>query len=138
MTGPNEDRLCSVSILSSDNTLPVLHEIRHALTRLLELDQETVIDLRNLPQRSAQINDLLNILSKGEVEARLNALGTSLIRETRFPGVWLIEHFNTDAQLIGRFIEVSHVPSLLPSQREDIQSGLQVLAEELGNTKPPG
>ncbi len=120
------------------NAVLILHEIRHALTTLLESGQETVIDLGNLPLGPAGINDLLNILGNGEVEAKLNALGTSLIRETRFPGVWLVEHFNTDEQPVGKFIEVTYIPSLLPSQREDIRSGLQVLAEELGNRSPDG
>jgi hydrogenase-1 operon protein HyaF len=116
------------------NAVLVLHEIRYALTRLLESGQETTIDLRNLPLGPVGINHLLDVLGNGEVEANLNALGTSRIRETRFPGVWLVEHFNTDEQPVGRFIEVTYVPSLLPSQPEDVRSGWQVLAEELGKT----
>ena len=116
---------------ATGNALPILHEIRHALLELLESGQETAIDLSALPLGPADETRLLEVLGNGELEARLNALGKSIIRETRISGVWLIEHFNADEQLMGRFIEVTYLPAILKSQPEDIRQGLAALTERL-------
>lgn len=115
----------------SGNTVPLLHEIRHALQRFLDAGEETIIDLQSLPMGSADAAQLLDALGPGEVEVRLTALGKSSIRETGIPGVWFIEHFNPESQCIGKFIEVTAVPEILKSQREDIQAGLDRLSEHL-------
>ena len=67
-------------------------------------------------------------LGAGEISAVLEAMGPSEIRETGYPGVWLVTHFNVDRQLMGKFIEITRVPDLLKSQDVDIADGLQRLA----------
>ncbi len=113
------------------NRLPLLHEIRHALSQLLETGQECVIDLQSLPIASAEEAQLLAALGNGEVEVQLNALGKSNIHETGLAGVWLVEHFNMDGQLVGKFIEITAIPAILKSQPEDIREGLEKLTDQL-------
>ncbi|HAJ92001.1 MAG TPA: hypothetical protein DCO71_05200 [Gammaproteobacteria bacterium] len=113
------------------NVQPLLHEIRHALVTLLDDGGSTVIDLRSLPLAPGEEQKLLDELGQGEVFARLQALGPSEIIETRYPGVWVVMHFNNDNEVIGKFIEVCDIPDLLRSQQEDIRQGLEQLQTQL-------
>ena len=113
------------------NVQPLLHEIRHALSQLLETGLETVIDLRGIPLAPGEETAIEQALGEGEVQAMLSALGPSEFRETSFPGVWVVTHYNRDAQIVGKFVEVARVPSLLTSQIEDIAAGLRRLEERL-------
>jgi len=113
------------------NVQPLLHEIRHALVTLLDDGGSTVIDLRSLPLAPGEEQKLLDKLGQGEVHARLQALGPSEIVETRYPGVWVVVHFNNDNEVIGKFIEVCDIPDLLRSQQEDIRQGLEQLQAQL-------
>jgi len=113
------------------NVQPLLHEIRHALVTLLDDGGSTVIDLRSLPLAPGEEQKLLDKLGQGEVHARLQALGPSEIVETRYPGVWVVVHFNNDNEVIGKFIEVCDIPGLLRSQQEDIRQGLEQLQAQL-------
>ena len=113
------------------NVQPLLHEIRHALVKLLDDGGNTVIDLRSLPLAPGEEQKLLDKLGQGEVTARLQALGPSEIVETRYPGVWVVVHFNNDNEVIGKFIEVCDMPRLLCLQQEDIRQGLEQLQAQL-------
>jgi hydrogenase-1 operon protein HyaF len=115
----------------TQNVQPLLHEIRHALARLLEEGRETVIDLRSIPLAPGEEAAIEQALGEGEVQATLSALGPSDFRETFYPGVWVITHYNRDDQIVGKFVEVAFVPSLLKSQTEDITAGLRRLEERL-------
>lgn len=113
------------------NVQPLLHEIRHALARLLEDGASTVIDLRSLPLAPGEEQQLLDELGHGEVYARLHLMGPTEIVETRYPAVWVVVHFNNDNEVIGKFIEVCSIPELLCSQPEDIRQGLEQLQSQL-------
>jgi hydrogenase-1 operon protein HyaF len=113
------------------NVQPLLHEIRHALVKLLDDGDTTVIDLRSLPLAPGEEQKLLDELGYGEVYARLHALGPTEIVETHYPGVWVVVHFNNDDEVIGKFIEVCDMPDLLRSQQEDIRQGLEQLQAQL-------
>lgn len=117
--------------LERGNALPILHEVRHALTRLVDDNEPTVIDLQSIPMGPGDDRRLLAVLGEGEVSAELDALGRSVIRESRYPGVWIIEHFNTNSEVAARFIEVTWIPSLLMAQQEDVCTGLAELTERL-------
>jgi hydrogenase-1 operon protein HyaF len=117
------------------NLIPLLHEIRHALTRWLEQGEEHVIDLRSIPLAPGEEDSLLEQLGEGEVNARLSIMGASAIIETRYPGVWLITHYNVNENIIGRFIEVCEVPGILKSQAEDSRAGLERLENDLSNAE---
>jgi hydrogenase-1 operon protein HyaF len=113
------------------NAIPQLHEIRQALVDFLESGRETVIDLGRLPMGPGDEAQLLSTLGNGEVVDQVTALGKSIIRETRLTGVWLVEHFNTEAQSIAKLIAVSYVPDLLKAPPEDIREGLAWLIRRL-------
>ena len=115
------------------NVQPLLHEIKHALRKLIESGDSSIIDLRSIPLAPGEEDTIINTLGCGEVHARLNALGPSEIVETRFAGVWLITHFNEDNSIIGRFIEITALPDILKSQAEDMEFALAQLEGELDN-----
>ena len=115
------------------NVQPLLHEIKHALRKLIESGDSSIIDLRSIPLAPGEEDTIINTLGCGEVHARLNALGPSEVVETRFAGVWLITHFNEDNSIIGRFIEITPLPDILRSQVEDMAFALAQLENELDN-----
>jgi hydrogenase-1 operon protein HyaF len=115
------------------NTLPLLHEIRHALARLIEDGEPTVIDVQSLPMGPGDLTRLLGALGDGEVRAEVEALGKTVVRESRYSGVWIIEHTSGSGTITSRFIEITWVPSLLHAQAEDVQAGLTELADALAS-----
>ncbi len=117
--------------LARENARPILHEIRHAVAKLLESGEQTVIDLRGLPLSDFDQDFLVEQLGTGELECRLDALGKSVIRETAYHGVWLVTHYNEGDRVIGRFVEVTFVPTILKSDPIDIRSDLDRLTERL-------
>ena len=116
------------------NLLPLLHEIRHALQKLLEHDEETVIDLRALPLAPGEEKRLEEALGKGEVSATLDALGESRLTETRYSGVWLVTHYNSNGEVMGKYIEITRIPSLLRCQDEEMSAALAALETRLNTT----
>jgi hydrogenase-1 operon protein HyaF len=115
----------------TQNVQPLLHEIRHALAALLESGKTSSIDLRSIPLAPGEEEAIIEALGKGEINARLEALGPSDIYETRFAGVWLTSHYNEDHMIVSRFIEITELPAILRSQREDMATALETLNEEL-------
>jgi hydrogenase-1 operon protein HyaF len=113
------------------NVEPLLHEIRHGLTRLLDSAVATTIDLRSIPLAPGEEARILRELGTGEVQARMSALGPSDIMETQFPGVWLVTHYNSENEVVGKFIEVCEMPQILKAQAEDIRDGLAQLTARL-------
>jgi len=130
MTGTDTLKVEAAASLTH-NVQPLLHEIRHALAKLLDDGGHTVIDLRSLPLAAGEEEQLLDELGQGEVYARLHALGPTEIVETRYPGVWVVVHFNNDNEVIGKTIEICDIPELLRSQQEDIRQGLGQLQSQL-------
>ena len=102
------------------NVEPLMHEIRHALDELLRNSNSTVIDLRSLPLAPGEEQKILDLLGRGEIQATLQALGNSEIIESGYPGVWIVTHYNHEGDIISRFIEVTTIPEILLSQRQDI------------------
>jgi hydrogenase-1 operon protein HyaF len=113
------------------NVKPLLHEIRHALEELLESGKTSIIDLRSIPLAPGEEETIINALGRGEINAQLKALGPSDIYETRYAGVWLITHYNENENVVSRFIEITELPAILKSQREDMTGALEELTEEL-------
>ncbi len=136
----NSVQLPAIEVTEAEtgNLLPLLHEIRHALERLLDTGEETVIDLRALPMAPGEEQRLEQALGKGEVEAVLDALGRSVIRETRYSGVWLVTHQDEGGEVLGRTIEVTRVPALVPSQPEEMDHSLLELEARLHTATPGG
>ena len=115
------------------NAMPLLHEIRHALARLVEAGEPTVIDVQSIPMGPGDMQRLLDALGEGEVRAEIEALGKTVIRESRYSGVWIVEHMSGSGGVAGRFVEITWVPSLLQAQREDVEAGLEALVDALAS-----
>jgi len=113
------------------NVVPLLHEVRHALERLADTGEPTMIDLRGIPLGPGEEDALEKALGEGEVTATLNALCPSTVRETAIPGVWMVTHRNVNKEISGRFIEITKMPAILESQDVDILRGLAELGERL-------
>ena len=125
-----------VRVESSDftqNVAPLLHEVRHALHRLIENGTETTIDLGAIPLAPGELERIDEALGEGEVRVTLEALGPSEIHETRYTGVWRVTHRNTSEQVVGRYIEIARIPALLLAQKPDMQRALEQLSRSLGS-----
>ena len=129
MNSPDTNPVCSG--VETGNVEPLQHEIRHALRRLADGADGTVIDLKRLPLGPGEEERIEETLGIGEVRAEVDALGPTLIQETSYPGVWLITHKNADGVTVARFIEVTYIPELLRSQQADIDAGIDRLQDEL-------
>ena len=114
------------------NVKPLLHEIRHALQELLRSGESSIIDLRSIPLAPGEEETIINTLGRGEVHARLDVLGPSVIYETQYTGVWLVTHYNDNDSIVSRFIEVTDMPDVLKSQAEDMEHALDELTDRLG------
>ncbi len=115
------------------NVEPLLHEIKHALDKLIESGKTTMIDLRSLPLAPGEEDKILNTLGQGEVQAQLDALGISEVLETKYPGVWVVTHYNDEQNIISRFIEVTTMPEILCSQTEDVMEAYSRLTLDLAD-----
>lgn len=120
-----------LSFVGTGNADPVLREIRHALLQLLEHGTENTIDLGAIPFAGGDERILNEVLGDGEVRATLSTMGESLVQETAIPGVWRVDHFDEKGETQSRFIEVTFMPEILKTQRQDAELGLQVLSERL-------
>jgi len=121
----------------SMNVEPILHEVRHALDRLLETGKPTTIDLRAMPLAPGEDEQIRERLGSGEVEIRIDALGPSTLSETAYPGVWWVEHRNITDVITGLYIEIAAVPSIVPAADEDLSDGLMRLTDNLNETSRP-
>jgi hydrogenase-1 operon protein HyaF len=113
------------------NVLPLLHEVRHALERLLQTGEPTTIDLGSIPLAPGEFDKIAGALGTGEVKVVLEAMGPSQIYETQFSGVWRITHYNATDEIVGRFIEVTRIPEILLAQEADVRVGLDLLTRRL-------
>lgn len=131
-----QDPLRSAVPFNRGNVKPLLNEIVHALDRLLGDDEPTVIDLASLPFAPGELAALEAALGTGELSAELDAMGRSVIRETAYPGVWWVEHRNTEDEVVGRYVEVTRSPAILMSQDADIGAGRAKLRDSVDSTGP--
>ncbi len=113
------------------NAVPILHEVLHALRRLTELGESTTIDVKSLPFGPGDEAQLLEALGSGEVRATVDALGETRVWESRYPGAWLVDHYNVEGERIAFHIEIAEVPQILRSQPEDVATGVCRLETDL-------
>lgn len=125
---------CSAPPLDFGASAAVLHEIRHALTRLIETGEPTCIDLAALPFGPGDQQRLLAALGHGEVAATVDALGQTQIQETRYSGVWLVDYRDGEDERIGLQVEIAPVPRLLQAQPESLPDALAALTGTLAAT----
>lgn len=120
----------------SGNVAPLLHEVRHAIARLIETGESTVIDINSIPLAPGEQGRILEALGSGEVRAELHALGRSEITETAFPGAWLVRHLDENGDQKALFIEIARLPEILLAQPGDIVEGLERLTSRLESMAP--
>ena len=120
------------------NTRPLLHEIAHALRRLQLEGVATTLDLSAIPFGPGDERQLIDFLGKGEVSAKLEAMGESLIWESRYAGVWIVEHRSTSSERLAFQLEITKLPAILASQPEDIAESLLMLREALESPQADG
>lgn len=109
------------------NSLPILHEIRHGLKRLAETGASTLIDLQAMPFGPANEAQLFDLLGEGEVQAEIDALGSTRVWETGIHGVWIIDHRNLEQQRLALHIEIASVPDILRTQVQDMEDAIKEL-----------
>ncbi len=116
---------------ASGNSIPILHEVLHALRRLAGSGESTLIDLNAMPFGPGDEEQLLSLLGRGEVQATVDALGTTRVTETAYPGVWLIDYLNEDDQRLTLHLEITEIPSILCVQPRDIEDSITALDAQL-------
>jgi HupH hydrogenase expression protein len=115
----------------------ILSELVTLLERLVNGEAPGAIDLRSLPMSPRDRAELQQVLGDGEVQATVNAQGLSKMRETRVSGVWWIEHFDQQGELIAELIEVSRVPQILSSASDEIAAGARALRAQIATVAAP-
>ncbi|MEA3291317.1 MAG: hydrogenase expression/formation C-terminal domain-containing protein [Pseudomonadota bacterium] len=126
--GLTADRCAGIAV-DRGNAVLLLHELRHALDRLLANSEETVIDLARLPLGPADEVALDAMLGDGEIAATVRVMGDSSVEETAFPGVWRITHRDDGGRVQARFLSVCWIPEILRAQRIDVEDGVRRLTE---------
>jgi len=63
-------------------------------------------------------------------------MGRSRVWETRYPGVWVVEHKNPAGERIALQVEITEIPTILKAQDADIRDGLDNLSETLSTDDP--
>ena len=117
----------SADLPSVGNVAAILTEIASLLEKLVGSGETSLIDLKSLPFSPGEYEQLRLTLGRGEVSARLDAIGMSEIIETHFPGVWWVTHYNVEGDIVADLIEVATIPNILHSQPEDVRAGLERL-----------
>ena len=107
--------------------LALLQELRAMLDTLAKRGKSSIIDLHSLPLLNADMQQLKAILGEGEVVARLSVLGPSHIVETKVPGIWWITHLNPHNEVMSEFLEVTDLPEILKTPKQDLRSAVSVL-----------
>jgi|LNAP01.1.fsa_nt_gb hydrogenase-1 operon protein HyaF len=112
---------------ASPLVLAILHELLTKLGELAASGRTATIDLRRLPLTAADRQQLSALLGQGEVIVEIQALGPSKITETRFPGVWWVDHKNAAGDTVGEAIEIALVPEILHATSSDAAASVEAL-----------
>jgi hydrogenase-1 operon protein HyaF len=112
----------------------ILSELATLLERLVRGEPSGSIDMRSLPMSSTDRTQLQRVLGDGEVQATVNAQGLSKVRETRISGVWWVEYFDQEGELIAELIEVSRFPEILASAPDEIAAAARELRARIGSS----
>ena len=113
----------------------LLREIAEHLAKLAGTGKAAAIDLLSLPMTPADRAELERALGHGEVAAALDAAGTSEVWETGYAGVWWIRHLGSGDKIASERIEITRVPEILLTHRDDIAEAAERLADDLANHK---
>ena len=113
------------------NVKALLHELAVLLDAWVTRREASSIDLRSLPLSRGDYEELSTALGAGVVTASVDAIGTSDVHETRYPGVWRVTHRNEAGEAVADLLEVCEAPEILRAPAEDVADGLIRLREAL-------
>lgn len=130
------DGMPSAMAQSRGNALPLLHEIEVLLNDLVTTGKSASIDLRSLPMLPDDFQKLREVLGQGEVNATIDALGPSQVRETAIHGVWWVTHRNAEGDVTAEFIEVTFLPEILKTHPADARAAVEKLRSRLLPSSP--
>lgn len=99
----------------------LLMELADLLETLTTQHRPGSIDLLGLPLSAACLATLEQRLGEGEVTATLRSAGTSIIRETAFPGIWWTTHEDEAGRIVAMLIDVADIPEILRAAKPDMQ-----------------
>jgi hydrogenase-1 operon protein HyaF len=116
----------------------LLREIEALLAELVASGRHGRIDLRSLPLLPGDDARLAALLGNGEVDAAIQAMGGTRVRETGVAGVWWVTHANADGETVAEFVEVTLVPEMLKTHPQDARTGLARLRERLAELTHEG
>jgi|HubBroStandDraft_1064217.scaffolds.fasta_scaffold05738_5 hydrogenase-1 operon protein HyaF len=114
----------------------ILSELVSLLGRLVDTESPGAIDLRSLPMSAMDRAALQKVLGEGEVQATVTAQGLSRVRETGVSGVWWVEHFDQQGEMVAELIDVSRVPAILTSATDEIAASARDLRAQLIAASP--
>lgn len=117
----------------SDMVPALLRELLDALNTYLKDGTPYMVDLATLPLGAADRDALEQALGQGEIDARIDALGCSRVRETAFAGLWWVRHEDTNGSLLCEQIEVTALPEILRTDRSDIEAASTRLAARIAS-----
>lgn len=119
----------------SDTSLThaLMQEITTLLADFITTDQEGVIDLHGLPMMDADKIKLEELLGIGEVRATIQVSGETEIWETALSGVWWIRHKGANGKTIAEQINVTDVPEILKTHKDDAKAALKRLQSAFHN-----
>lgn len=115
----------------TDNVRALLAEISSLLTDLIHNDKTGSIDLRSLPLLPGEYDAIKTILGEGEVHVHFDSTGPTQIYETGLGGVWWVRHENENNECIAELIEVTPIPEILKSPRNEIEISQSALQQQL-------
>jgi hydrogenase-1 operon protein HyaF len=116
---------------SGESARALLHELAAMLEGLACRGEAASIDLSELPLAPGDYWELREALGAGTVVARIEAAGTTEVRETGCPGAWWVTHANEAGEVVAELIEVCTVPAILLASAEDVAEGLSRLKRVL-------
>ena len=117
--------------LPTGNVSALLHELAGLLDTWVRTGEAASVDLRSLPLTKGDYAELRAALGTGAVTARIEAMGSSEMRETQYPAVWWVTHQNDAGEVVAELIEICEVPALLRAPLEDAADGLGRFKEAL-------
>ncbi len=118
-------------VTPSPQAMALLQELQVMLNDLVHSGKSTSLDVRSLPITPDDYTYLKSLLGDGEVTATINALGPSKISETEIPGIWWITHYNTDDMILAESIEVTELPEMLKTQRQELQQAIALFEAKI-------
>lgn len=116
---------------SSPRLLAVLGALEELLGNYATSGERGDLDIGRSPLTSEERRALEVFLGLGEVEARIDALGVTLVRETSVGAVWWVRHYDGASRLVAEFIEVTDIPELLKAPPEGLSAGLEKVRAQL-------